>query len=319
MANTNGFEIITGTSNIPLATAVCQLLNKRLDEPITVFVDGERRAVIKHDLRRKHVFVFQSPSPPNVNDQIIEIMVMVDAAKRASAQEITVLTPYYPYARQDRKEKPRVPISAAALAKSIVCWGANRIVTLDIHSDQLQGVISEPWDNLYASYALVPVLKKQKYKNLVVVAPDMGAAKRARKYAQMIGVDDIAFIYKERDVGSGASEALEIIGHVNNRDVLIVDDIIAGGGTMVNAAKILKESGAKKIDIAVTHGLFLGDAITKIENSAINKIFVTDTINHREEVRKDNKIKIVSVASLLAETIERIHSGESLGEDLFLD
>ena len=319
MTNANGFEILTGTSNIPLATAVCKLLDKKLDEPIAIFADGERRAVIKHDLRRKHVIVFQSPSPPYINDQIIEIMVMVDAAKRASAQEVTVLLPYYPYARQDRKEKPRVPISAASLAKSIIGWGACRIVTLDIHSEQLQGSISEPWDNLYASYSLVPVLKRQKYKDLVVVAPDMGAAKRANKYAQLIGTNKIAFIYKERDVELGDSNALAVIGRVKNCDVLVVDDIISGGGTMVNAAKILKEYGANKIDIAATHGLFLGDAVEKIKSSPINKIFITDTINHRDEVTQDNKIKVISVASLLAEAIERIHSGESLGEDLFLD
>lgn len=314
----NGFVLVTGRANPQLAKSIAYILKKDLYEPVTVFSDGEIRIKIPPNLRRRHVFIIQSTNPP-VNDHLMELIFMIDAAKRSSAREITVVLPYFGYSRQDRKEMPHVPISASVVAGMIMNAGADRVVTVDIHSEQQQGFIKGPWDNLYASYSLVPAILKKHMKDIVVASPDKGGMTRALGYARRLNATGVAVVYKERDVDvSNKSEALEMIGKVGGKDVLIVDDMIDTAGTIVNAANFIKHKGAKSIRAITTHGLFSGGALEKLNKSAIDEIIITDTIAQPEEVKKNKKITIVSVAPLLAEAIRRIETGESISKDLIL-
>lgn len=314
----NDYIILTGRSNTALAKKIAAILKKEVYEPISIFSDGEIRIKIAPNLRRRHVFIIQPTSTP-VNDSIMELILMIDAAKRASGSEIIAVVPYYGYSRQDRKEMPRVPISSSVVARMIENAGANRIVTVDIHSEQQEGFVSSPWDNLYGSYALIPAIKAKRLKDLVVASPDKGGVTRATGYAKLLNASGIAIVYKERDVAvNNQSEALAMIGDVRGKDVLLVDDMIDTGGTIVSAASHIKQSGAKSVRVAVTHGLFSGKALERISNSPIEEVIVTDTINLREEVIKNPKIAVVSVAPLLAEAIKRIQSGESISKDLIL-
>jgi len=310
--------LLTGRANPQLAQSIARLLNKDLYSPVTIFSDGEIRIRISPNMRRRHVFILQPTSSP-VNDHLMEVILMADAAKRSSADEVTVIAPYYGYSRQDRKEMPRVPISSSVVANMILSAGADRIVTIDIHSEQQQGFVHIPWDNLYGSYSLIPEIRKRKLKNLVVAAPDKGGMTRATGYARLLGAKDIAIVYKERDIQvNNKSEALAMIGEIKGKDVLLVDDMIDTGGTIVNAANHIKKNGAKSVRVAATHGLFSGNALEKIANSALDEVIVTDTILQQEAVRNNPKIHIVSVAPLLAEAIRRIETGESISEKLFL-
>jgi ribose-phosphate pyrophosphokinase len=238
---------------------------------------------------------------------------MIDAAKRASSSEVIVIMPYFGYSRQDRKEMARVPISSAVIASMIAHAGADRILTLDIHSEQEEGFIKQPWDNVYASYALAPAIKKKHLDNLVIVSPDKGGVSRATFYQGLLKANELAIVYKERDLSvNNKSEALAMVGDVKGKNVLLVDDMIDAGGTIVHAADYLKEKGAKRIFACVTHGLFSGDALSRISKSALEKVIVTDSVKHRNEVVKHPKIEIVSVAPLLAEAIKRIETGDSI-------
>lgn len=309
--------LLSGRAHPELAKDIAKHLKLELHEPISVFADGEIRVRIAPNMRRRHVFIIQ-PTAPRVNDSIMELLFMIDAAKRSSAEEISVIVPYFGYSRQDRKEMPRVPISSSVVANMITASGASRILTLDIHSEQQQGFISLPWDNLYGSYSLLPVLKKMKFKDLVVASPDKGGMLRATGYARLLGAQEVALVYKERDIAvNNQSKALAMIGNVKGKDVLLVDDMIDSGGTIVHSADFLKRQGAKKVCVAITHGLFSADALEKITQSAIEEVFTTDTIAPREAVLKNKKIRIVSVAPLLAKAIEGITTGESI-HDLIL-
>lgn len=314
----NGFVLVTGRSNPALASQIAKNLHRELQECVTVFADGEIRVKIPPNLRRRHVFIIQSISKP-VNDYVMELVLMIDAAKRSSAKEITAVIPYYGYSRQDRKEMPHVPISSSVIANILVNAGADRIVTVDIHSEQQQGFVKVPWDNLYGSYSLVPAIQKHKLKNLVVAAPDKGGMTRAIGYAKRLGASDVALVYKERDLNvNNKSEALDMIGIVKDRDVLLVDDMIDTAGTIVNAASFLKKRGAGRVLVAATHGLFSKDALEKIDKSEIDKMIITDTIAHPENISKHPKVEIVSLAHLLSEAIRRIETGESISRDLIL-
>jgi ribose-phosphate pyrophosphokinase len=208
---------------------------------------------------------------------------------------------------------PRVPISSSVVANMLTIAGASRILTIDIHSEQQQGFTHIPWDNLYGSYSLIPTLKKLKLRNLVVASPDKGGMLRATGYARLLGAQEVALVYKERDVSvNNKSEASAMIGDVKGKDVLLVDDMLDTGGTIVHAANFLKEKGATSVRVAITHGLFSADAIKRITSSAINEVIITDTIEQREESLQNKKIKVVSIAPLLAEAIRRITSGESI-------
>ncbi len=312
------YVLLSGSANPKLAKDIAKILHQELHEPISIFSDGEIRVKIPVNMRRKHVFIIQPTSNP-VNDHIMELVFLIDAAKRSSAREITVIVPYYGYARQDRKEMPRVPISSSLVAQFIQDAGADRIVTLDLHSEQQQGFTKIPWDNLFASYSFVPFLKAKKIKDMVVASPDKGGMTRATGYARRLGASGVALVYKERDiVVNNKSEAMEMIGVVEGKNVLLVDDMIDTGGTIVNAAKLIRSKGAKSIRAVVTHGLFSASALDKFKDSVFDEVIITDTIMQRPEVLAYKKITVISVAPLLAEAIRRIETGESISKDLIL-
>lgn len=321
MANGNyltDFVLLSGRANPKLAKDIGKILGKEVDEPISVFADGEIRVKIEPNLRRRHVCIVQSTSSP-VNDNLMELLLMIDAAKRASASEIVAVIPYFGYSRQDRKEMSRVPISASLVAGLIDQAGADRILTVDIHSEQAEGFIKKPWDNVYASYSLVPELKKRKLTDLIIASPDKGGVVRAAGYAKLLNASGIAIVYKDRDIHvNDSSEALTMVGNVKGKDVLLVDDMISTGGTLLNAADYLKKQGAKSVRAAVTHGLFTGSAMEKIEASTIDEIIVTDTIALSDKMVKNKKISVISVAPLVAGAISRIQSGDSISKDLIL-
>lgn len=313
------FVLLTGNSNVPLARAIGKILGKPVHNPITTFSDGENHVQIPVNIRRGKVVIIQSTCPPAVNNHIIELLLMIDAAKRASAEEILVIIPYFGYARQDRKDRPRVPISSAVIARAIEYAGADKICTLDIHAEQLQGFVRAPWDNLYSSYCMIPRLEKEKFKDLVIASPDKGGVPTATAYAKRLDAKGVAIVYKVRDVmNHDQSEALDIIGDVEGKEVLLVDDMVTTAGTLCNAANLIQKKGAKKIWAAVTHGVFSGDAIDKINKSSIEKILVTDTIPQPEKVLSCPKVEVVSIDELLAEAILRIESGSSLSEKLII-
>jgi len=314
----NDYVLLSGRANLPLAKKIANILKKEIDSPITIFSDGEVRVRITPNLRARHVFIIQSTSSP-VNDHLMELILMIDAAKRASARVITAIVPYFGYSRQDRKEMPRVPISSSTVAGMIQHAGADRIVTVDIHSEQQQGFVQIPWDNLYASYSLVPAIKSKKLVNLIIASPDKGGMTRATGYAKLLKAKGIALVYKERDITlNNKSETLGMIGDVKGKDVLIVDDMIDTAGTIVHAANYLKKQGARRVLASCAHGLFSGPALERINSSAIDEVISTDTINLRDEVIKNKKIKVASVAPLIAKAIKRINTGDSLTKDLFL-
>ena len=307
--------ILSGSSNPELATKIAENLKKRIYFPCTQFADGEIRVQIPTSLRKQNVYIIQSTSP-DTNKHILELFLMADAVKRASGKEVTLVIPYFGYSRQDRKDQPRVPISSALISRLLKVSGADRIVTIDIHSDQQQGFFDGPWDNLYASYVLLPAIKQLKIPDLVIVSPDKGGTMRANAYAKRIQAEGIAVVYKERDVHlRNISKALDVIGDVEGKNCIIVDDIIDTGGTILNAVNLLIQRGAKKVFVSSTHGLFSNNAIQKLHDSAIEKIIITDSI-YIEGMKFTNKFKIVSVSKLLSETIKRIENGTPLSAGL---
>lgn len=316
MATDNGFVLLTGTANLKLAKDISKILGKNADETVTTFADGEKRIIIPENLRKRDVFIIQPTCPP-VNDNLIELFLIIDAAKRSSASEVSAIIPYFGYSRQDRKDRPRVPISASIIAGLIEYAGADRIVTIDIHSEQEPGFVEIPWDNLYASYSFLPVLKENFSKNLVIASPDKGGVLKATFYADLLNADGVAIVYKERNMEQpNQSKALDLIGEVEGKDVLIVDDMIDTAGTLCEAAKLIKKKGAKSVSAAATHGLFSGPAPERIKEAGLEKIFITDTVPIRKDLRNNPKVTIVSVAPLLAEAIKCIYNGDSMSEKL---
>jgi len=312
----NDFILVSGRANTALAHAIGKKLDLEVHEPVSIFADGEIRVRIEPNLRRRHVFIIQPTSSP-VNDSLMELLFMIDAAKRASAAEVTAVIPYFGYARQDRKEMARVPISSSVVTSMLTSTGVDRIVTVDIHSEQQEGFTQKPWDNLYGSYSLIPAIKQRKLKDLVVAAPDKNGMLRATAYAKLLGAEDVALVYKQRDVKlNNVSDTLDMIGDAQGKDVLIVDDMIDTGGTIAHAANFLKKRGAKSVRVAAVHGLFSGEALQKIGDSEIEEVLITDSIAQRAEVQKHSKIAIISIAPLLAEAIRRIKTGESISKDL---
>lgn len=306
------FILLAGRANPKLAKDIGKILKHEVYEPISVFSDGEIRVQISPNMRRRHVFIIQ-PTSPHVNDHLMELIFMIDAAKRSSASEITAIIPYFGYARQDRKEMSRVPISSSVVANMIANVGANRIVTIDLHSEQQQGFVRIPWDNLYVSYPIIPMIKAKKLKNIVVASPDKGGVVRATGYAKLLEASGIVIVYKERDINvNDVSESQTLIGEVEGKDILLVDDMISTGGTIINAANYIAKRGAKSIRVAVAHGLFSADALEKISQSSIEELIVTDTIALREDVLNNPKITVASVAHLIAEAIKRIQTGDSI-------
>lgn len=302
-------KILTGTANIPLARAICDQLGCQLTPALCeTFSDGESRIEISESVRGYDVFVVQPTCAP-VNNNLMQLCLMIDALKRASAGRITAVIPYYGYARQDRKVSPRAPISAKLVADFISAAGANRVVTIDLHAGQIQGFFNCPVDNLFASGVLLEPLVNLK-QDVVVVSPDAGGVERARAYAKRITAP-LAIIDKRRDRPNQAS-ATHVIGDVEGKIAVLVDDIIDTAGTISAAADVLLRDGAREAYACVTHPVLSGPAIERLNASAFTRIIVTDTIPLLEKGVACPKLEVVSVANLLAKTIHNIHTGMSV-------
>ncbi|MGH1469092.1 MAG: ribose-phosphate diphosphokinase [Bdellovibrionales bacterium] len=305
-------KIITGNSNPGFAKAVAEAAGINLgDCMINRFADGESQVEIHESIRGCDVFVVQSTCPP-VNESYMELFIMLDALKRASAKSITAVVPYYGYARQDRKVRPRVPISAKCVSDLLQTAGADRILSVDLHSTQIQGFVNCPFDHLYA----IPTLAKQ-FKEVhgsgdefVVVSPDAGGVERARAFAKRLNCS-IAIVDKRR-LGPNEAKAYNLIGDVEGKKAIVVDDIVDTAGTLAEGCGLIKANGAKNIYAVITHPLLSGPAVSRIKESHIEELWVTDTIPLSEEAKTLDKIKIASVAPLVAEAIKRIHGNDSV-------
>ena len=309
MGKNGTLKLITGNSNLPLAESIANHLGSPLTPRIAKpFSDGEIRIEIGDNVRGSDVFVIQSTCRP-VNDNLIELCLMLDALKRASAKRITAVVPYYGYARQDRKVIPRVPISAKMVADFISVAGADRLLTIDLHAGQIQGFFDIPVDNLYASKVLLEYLKDLD-GDKVVVSPDAGGMERARAFAKRLDCG-LAIIDKRRDKPNQA-EAMHVIGEVKGKMAIIVDDMVDTAGTLVTASKALKERGAKTVIACASHPVLSGPAVDRLVESSIEKLIVTDTIPLSEEAKNSGMIEVVSVAGLLAQAIKNIHNESSV-------
>ena len=309
--NARDIRLYSGTSHPKLAESIAKCLGQQLGH-VTVerFPDGEVFVQYKDTLRNADAFIIQSPSNPT-NENLMELLIAIDALKRASASRINAIIPYYGYSRQDRKDKSRVPITSKLVADLLDRAGADRVVSVDLHADQIQGFFDIPMDALTAQPIIVDHVKNSGYDldNLVVVAPDVGSVKRSRSLAERLGCP-LAIIDKRRPQAN-VSEVMNVIGDVVGKDVLMIDDMIDTAGTICGAANALKELGAKSITAGCTHPLFNGEAPKRLMESAIDRIIVTDTVPLTEEKNID-KVVVVSIAPLLAKTIDRIHKGKSV-------
>lgn len=302
-------KLFAGNGSKFLGKEICEKLGTSLGNiSIRLFSDGELHVQLQENVRGCDVFMINSTSRP-VNSNLVELLIMVDAARRASAQRVTAVLPYYGYGRQDRKDKPRVPITAKLVANLLVAAGADRVLTIDLHAGQIQGFFDIPVDNLYAMPLMVEHFRAKKIENPVVVSPDLGGVKRSRAFARALDAP-IAIIDKRRPRANQA-EVLNIIGNVDGCTALIMDDMIDTAGTLVGAAEALRKNGAERIVAAATHAVFSGEALTRIKDSSISEIVATNTINPRPELAA-SRIEILSIAGLLADAIERIHQGESV-------
>lgn len=308
-------RIIAGTSNLPLTENVAKYLGEKVtDASIRRFADEEVYVEIKENIRGEDVFVIESLSFP-ANDNLMELLVIIDALKRASAKRITAVVPYYGYARQDRKPGPRTPISAKLVANLITTAGADRVLTLDLHAEQIQGFFDIPTDNLFAGPVFAKDIKeKYNIDNLVAVSPDIGGVVRARAIANKLGAS-IAIVDKRRPK-AGESEVVNIIGDVASKDCIILDDIIDSAGTICNAADKLIELGASSVTAYTTHGVLTGKALERIEKSKLTELVITDSIDNDEKSKLSKKTRIISISDLLGEAIKRI-SEESSVSSLF--
>jgi ribose-phosphate pyrophosphokinase len=302
--------IFSGNANRDLALSICKDLNVKLQDAfVGRFSEGEIRVKINENVRGKDVFIVQPTCPPT-NDNLMELLIMMDALRRASANRITAVIPYFGYARQDRKDQPRVPITAKLVANLLTVAGASRILTMDLHAGQIQGFFDIPVDHLFSVGVLVDYFAKMNIKDLVAVSPDVGSIKMARAYAKRIS-SGLAIIDKRR-VSPEKAEAIHIMGEVEGKNVIIVDDMIATGSSLIEAVEALKKAKAKTIYAAIAHGILSGPAIQRIEQcKGLEKLLITDSVPLSED-KKNPKIEVLSVASLLAEAIKRIHNEESV-------
>lgn len=302
-------KIFSGAANLPLAQELCDHLSVPLGKvKLKRFSDGEVSFQILENVRGQDVFLVQ-PSCPPVAESLMELLVMIDAFKRSSAQRITAVLPYYGYARQDRKDKPRVPISSKLVADLLTAAGAHRILAMDLHADQIQGFFNIPVDHLYATPVLIEHLKQMHLEELTIVSPDSGGVERARFYAKYLKAN-LAIIDKRR-VADNEAEVMNIVGDVHGRDVIIVDDLIDTGGTIVNATREMRKKGARRLFASATHGVLSGPAIGRLQESEFEQVLVTNTIPLSEEKRIP-KIRVLSVAPLLGEAIKSIHEETSV-------
>ena len=308
-------KILTGNSNKHLSQKISKFLKNRLvNSNIRKFADGEIYIEINENIRGNSIFLIQSVSSP-ANDNLMELLLSIDALKRSSAKNITAVIPYFGYARQDRKVVPRTSISAKLVSNLIAKAGADRVVTVDLHSGQIQGFFDIPVDNLFATPIFARHIKKKlKKNNIMCVAPDVGGTARARALGKLLNVD-LAIVDKRRPA-PGKSEVMNVIGNVKNKTCILVDDIIDSGGTIVNAASELKKRGAKDVHVYVTHGVLSGNAVEKIKKSSIKNLVVTDTIDNSMKVKKAKNIEVLTISNLVGEAIKRISNSTSVS-DLF--
>jgi ribose-phosphate pyrophosphokinase len=311
MSDTN-LMVFSGNANLALSEGIVKKLNMRLGmATLGRFSDGEIAFEVEENVRGKEIFVIQPTCSPT-NENLMELLVMIDALKRASAAKITAVMPYYGYARQDRRSRSaRVSISAKLVAKMIEQSGANSVLTIDLHADQIQGFFDIPVDNVYSSPLLLGDIWRQQYENLIVVSPDVGGVVRARALAKRLGDADLAIIDKRRPKAN-VSEVMHIIGDVAGRTCILVDDLVDTAGTLCHAASALKKHGAIKVVAYCTHPVLSGAAMTNLRHSELDELVVTDTIPLSQEAIDLGKIRQLSVAEMLAETIRRISAGESV-------
>ena len=308
-------KLLTGNSNKILSKNIAKYLRSKLvNSSIRKFSDGEIYVEINENIRGNSIFIIQSVSSP-ANDNLMELLLSIDALKRSSAKNITAVIPYFGYARQDRKVVPRTSISAKLVSNLITQAGADRVVTVDLHAGQIQGFFDIPVDNLFATPIFARHIKKKiKSKKIICVAPDVGGTERARSLGKLLNVG-LAIVDKRRPK-PGQSQVMNVIGDVKDKTCIIVDDIIDSGGTIVNAAKALKERGAKEVYVYITHGVLSGDAVNKIKSSVIKNLVITDTIDNSQKTKNVKNIEVLPISALMGEAIKRISNSTSVS-DLF--
>jgi len=305
-----GISIFTGNSNLTLARKICEYLHLPLgNAQVGTFSDGEIQIEIDENVRAKDVFVIQSTCAP-VNDNLVELLLMIDALKRSSARRITAVIPYFGYARQDKKVAPRVPISAKLVADMVALAGANRVITMDLHAGQIQGFFDIPVDNIFAAPLLIEYIRSKFNDNLAIVSPDAGGVERARAFAKRLDAD-LAIIDKRRSAPNQA-KAMAVIGDVRDKVAVILDDMADTAGTLTGAADALKAEGAREIHACCAHAVLSGPAIERIVNSNIKNLVVTDTIPLSEKAAACGKIAVISIAELVGEAIIRSYRGDSV-------
>ena len=304
------FIIFSGNSNPELAKKICDYLNVPLGgEKVKRFSDGEIQIEIDENVRSRDVFIIQSTSCP-VNENLVELLLLIDALKRASAASITAVIPYYGYARQDKKVAPRVPISAKLVADMLTVAGATRIITMDLHAGQIQGFFDIPVDNLFAAAVLIDYIRKNFNHNLVIVSPDAGGVERARAFAKRLNAG-LAIIDKRREAPNKA-KAMAVIGDVTGKTVVILDDMVDTAGTLIEAAEAIMRKGAKDVHASCAHPVLSGPSIERIETSPLKTLVVTDTIPLRQNAKTCNKIKVLTISKLFGEAIIRSFRGDSV-------
>ena len=306
----DNLKIFAGSSNVALASAICKYLGIPIGGAKSDrFPDGEKVIKLEDDVRGRDCFVVQSTCKP-VDEHLMELLIYLDCLKRASVSRVTAVVPYFGYARQDRKDEGRVPITAKLVANILTTAGADRVLAIDLHAQQLQGFFDIPVDHLTAEVVLGKYFRDRKIDNLTVVSPDVGNMRTASRYAAHLG-GELAIVHKKRISGSDV-RADEIIGEVEGRNILMCDDIIATAGTVCSAAELVRQRGAKKIYVGGTHGVFAGPALERLKKAPIDEVVVTDTIPLTEQAKKLGNIKVLTVSSLLGEAIKRIHRNESV-------
>ncbi len=308
-----GYKLFSGSANPEFAQKIADYLKVKLGEiQVNRFSDGEINVNIKESVRGRDVFILQPTCAP-ANDNLMELLIMVDAFKRSNAGTITAVIPYFGYARQDRKVAPRVPISAKLVADMIERVGIDQVITIDLHAAQIQGFFDIPVDNLYGSIIFTDHLKNKNLKNPIIASPDIGGVARARNYAEKLGLD-LVIVDKRREKAN-ESEVMNIIGDVEGKDVILVDDMVDTAGTLVKAAEVLKARGATSVMACCTHGVLSGPAYERIENGALDELIVTDTIPAKQ---KSDKVTVLTASKIIAETIRRIYNNESVN-DIFIE
>ncbi len=305
-----GITIFTGNSNLNLATKICEYLELPLGgAKVTTFSDGEIQIEINENVRGKDVFVIQSTSAP-VNDNLVELLLMIDAFKRSSARRITAVMPYYGYARQDKKVAPRVPISAKLVADMLTVAGANRLITLDLHAGQIQGFFNIPVDNLFAAPVLIDYIRANYDRDLAIVSPDAGGVERARAFAKRLDAD-LAIVDKRRSAPNQA-KAMAVIGNVRDKVAVVLDDMVDTAGTLVEAAEALAREGAQEVHACCAHAVLSGPAVDRIRKSVLKNVVVTDTVPLKPAAAECPKIKVLSISALVGEAIIRSYRGDSV-------